>query len=73
MRPASLLDIIRRVPDPAHSLERWEEFHGHDLPRFSRAELLRERDRLRLRLTLDDEPDSWLVKRLRRVEAALRG
>lgn len=57
---------------PWASAEQWDR-HAHlDLARLSRPELLRERDRLRLRLTLDDRPGRWLLARLAHIEEALR-
>jgi hypothetical protein len=58
------LDALYHVPEPLASLEEFERFYARDLPRRARAELLRERERLKLRLLLDDFPDPWLFQRL---------
>ena len=67
------LNRIYTVPDPFTSFEEHER-HGHlDLPRQPRADLLRERERIRLRLLLDDEPDVWLLVRLKKITDRLDG
>lgn len=67
------LDGIYRVPEPADTLEDFERHAHRDLAGMSRPVLLRERARLRLRLTLDDAPDGWLLDRLRRIDEMLHG
>jgi hypothetical protein len=37
----------------------------------TRAELMRDLERLRLRLLLDDAPDVWLFQRLAKLRAAV--
>lgn len=64
--------VVYPIPDPFRSLEEWERWRHLDLPELSTPELLRERARLRLRLTLDDAPDSWCLERLQAIEGALR-
>lgn len=66
------LNHLYSVPDPLGSLEQWECFKHVDLGRMTRPFLLRELDRLRLRLLLDEDPDPWLVTRLSAIEEALR-
>jgi hypothetical protein len=65
------LDALYHAPEPLASLEEFERFHDRDLPRLARAELLRERERVKLRLLLDDAPDPWLFKRLEALRRAL--
>ncbi len=63
-----LLEAFYVVPDPLADYESWERFTHRDLQRLTEAELLREQERVRLRLVMDDKPDTWLLERL----AALR-
>ena len=65
------LERVYAVPSPLESLEDHERYAHRDLPRLARAELLRERERLRLRLILDDTPDPWLLGRLDALRKAL--
>ena len=67
------LGKIYRSPDPLTSLEEYERHEHRDLSRRPRADLLRERERIRFRLLIDDEPDPWLVTRLQRLDEALAG
>ncbi len=67
-----MADRLYPVPQPLRSLEEWARWRHLDLLDCSRPELLRERARLRLRLTLDDAPDSWCLERLRALEEAMR-
>ena len=71
MTLAELCDLIYSVPNPWDTLEQHERYEHHDLSRVSRAELLRERDRVRLRLLLDDGPDPWILQRLDKLRGAL--
>jgi hypothetical protein len=63
--------LIYPVPNPWDSLEQRERYEHRDLWRLSRPELARERDRVRLRLTLDDASPTWILERLRRIDEAL--
>lgn len=64
-------ELIYRVPNAWDTLEQRERYEHRDLRRLSRPELSRERDRARLRLTLDDSPPEWVLERLRKIEEAL--
>lgn len=64
MTLAELCELLFPIPDPLDTLEQRERFEHRDLAGLSRAELLRERERLKLRLLLDDAPDPWLFQRL---------
>jgi hypothetical protein len=68
---ALTLAHIYRLPSPWASLEERARFEHRDLPLRTRAELLRERERLRLRLLLDDAPDGWLFARLEALDRSL--
>jgi hypothetical protein len=68
---AALLDTICPAASNA-TLEEYERTRHRDLPRLTRAELLRERDRVRLRLLLDDAPPHWCIERLSRLERAVQ-
>lgn len=65
------LDSIYRVPDSWETLEQRDRYEHADIPRRTRAELMRELERLRLRLLLDDAPDVWLVQRLEKLRGAV--
>lgn len=69
--PCVTLQGIYSVPSPFDSLEEHERHEHRDLPRRARAELFRERERVRLRLLLDDAPDPWLFQRLEKLREAL--
>jgi hypothetical protein len=58
------LDSIYRVPNPWDTAEQHERYEHADIPRRTRAELMREHERLRLRLLLDDAADVWMLQRL---------
>jgi hypothetical protein len=68
---ASLCELIYPVPNPWDTLEERERYEHRDLWKLSRPELLRERDRARLRLTLDDSPPVWILERVRLIEEGL--
>src|SRR5713226_9518986 len=56
---------LMHVPDLYDTIERWQEFTGRDLTRYTRAGLLVERDRLRwVLLALDDRPAARNERRL---------
>jgi hypothetical protein len=67
----ALCDLIYPVPNPWNTLEQRDRYEHRDLWRLSRPELARERDRVRLRLTLDDSAPTWVLERLGRIEEAL--
>jgi hypothetical protein len=71
MTRAELGELIYPVPT-WDTLEQHERFEHRDLARLSRPELLRERDQLEMRLTIDDRPPAWILERLGRVREALR-
>jgi hypothetical protein len=64
---AELCELIYPVPNPWDTFEQRERFEHHDLRHMSQPELLRERTKLELRLTLDDAPAAWLLERLGRL------
>jgi len=64
-------ELIQPIPNPWDSLEQRERFEHRDLWRLSRPELARQRDRVRLRLTLDDSAPAWVLERLVRIDKAL--
>lgn len=66
-----LVRALYPVPVPTETIEEWHRARHEDLAGKSRYELLRERDRLRLRLLLDDDPEPWLVARWHAVAEAL--
>ncbi len=68
---ALLLDAIYAPPAWGASAEEQERYAHRDLSRRPRAELARERERVRLRLLLDDYPDPWLLTRLERLGKAV--
>jgi len=68
----ALPDVFYGVPDPLASIEEFARWRHANLDGMTRAELLRERARVRLRLTVDDAPDPWLIERLRALEEAIR-
>jgi hypothetical protein len=65
------LGAIYRVPNPWDTAEQRERYEHADIPRRTRAELMRELERLRLRLLLDDAPDVWLFQRFEKLQRAL--
>jgi hypothetical protein len=65
------LDAIYGVPNPWDTAEQRERYEHADIPRMTRAELMRDLERLRLRLLLDDAPDVWLFQRLAKLRAAV--
>jgi len=67
------LDGIYPLPDPLTSLESYQRHSHLDLPLRARVDLLRERDRLRLRLLLEEAPDPWLLERMQRLTENLDG
>ncbi len=68
---AALLSLVYEPPAWGVSNDEQERLEHRDLPRRSRADLARERERVRLRLTLDDTPPPWLLERLRRLTEVL--
>jgi hypothetical protein len=66
-----LLDLVYHLPREMETLEEHERYAHRDLSRRGNAELLRERERLRLRLTLDDHPDPWALERLTKLNMVL--
>ena len=71
---ALVLRLVRAlypVPVPTETIEEWHRARHEDLAGKSRFELLHDRDRLRLRLLLDDDPDPWLLERWHAVVEAL--
>ncbi len=70
-RRRRLLRIFYPVPDPFDSAESWAQFAHQDLAAMARANLLRERDRVRFVLLFDDKPDSWYLERLVEITARL--
>lgn len=71
MNAGELFDLICPVPNPWDTLEQLERYEHRDLGRLSRAELLRERERVWFRILLDDAPDLWLFGRLDSLRTAL--
>ena len=69
---AELCECIYAVPNPFDTLEQRERFEHRDLARMTLPELQRERDRVRLRLTLDDGAPAWILQRHTRIKEALR-
>ncbi len=65
------LDRFYRVPNPFRTIEEYERYYHQDLPRFSKPQLVRERERVRHRLVFDDDPPEWLLLRLYRLEEIL--
>ena len=65
------LDLLYPLPRPFESREEYERFMHADLPRRPRAELARERERLRDRLVHDDDPDPWLLIRMTKLTEIL--
>ena len=63
-RSKRLLGCLYSVPDPLKDSESRERFYHHDLASLTKAELYRERDRVRWRLMMEDSPDHWLLERL---------
>lgn len=72
MTRAELAALIYPVPQPYDSAEQHVRYVHADLADRTRAELLRERERIRLRLVLDDAPPAWVLERLARLEKASR-
>lgn len=68
---AELCECIYPMPNAFDTAEEHERFTHRDVPRRGRAELARERERLRLRLILEDDPDVWLLHRMKRLTEAL--
>jgi hypothetical protein len=62
---------IYSLPRAFDTLEEHERFEHRDLPRRARADLARERERVRLRLLLDDDPDVWLLQRMKKLSEVL--
>jgi len=60
------------LPDGLDTLEGFSRTHHQDLLGMDRVALRRERDRVRLRLVLEDEPDQWFVERLAAVDGVIR-
>ncbi|HUK57471.1 MAG TPA: hypothetical protein VLY20_12530 [Nitrospiria bacterium] len=67
-----MIGEIYKIPNPLRSEEDWIKWTHRDLAALSRAELERERARLRMRLILEDRPHHWLLERLEVIEEALR-
>ena len=67
-----LLEALYCVPNPLRDYESWQRFCHYDLQHLSQAELLRERERARLRVLLDDDPTPWLLERLGTLEGLIR-
>jgi len=66
------LDFLYKPPNPLVSLEQYEKFTHADLRRMSRALLKRELVKVKMRLIYDDNPPSWILKRLDAVREALK-
>ena len=65
------LERIYPLPRAFDTLEEHERFQHRDLSRRARADLARERERLRLRLLLDENADAWLLRRMARLNEVL--
>lgn len=63
-----ILDRIYALPDSEHEAG-WQRLTHADLAGMDGAQLSDERARVRLRLMLDDVPESWLVECLQAIEA----
>jgi len=66
-----LLDILIPEPGQFGTVEEWQRSCHEDLHEMTKAELMREKERMRLRLTLDNCPPHWFLERLQRIEAML--
>ena len=77
MNLAELGDVLREllypVPNSLETLEQRDRYELRDISRMSRPELLKDRDRLKLRLLLEDVSDPWLSRRLAALQKALNG
>jgi hypothetical protein len=71
-RHRARLEPFYQRPDPFDTLEAWERAEHRDLPRMTRAQLLAERAKLRLRLLYDETPPRWFLERARALDEALR-
>ena len=69
-RRSRWLDQLYSLPDPCDTLEAWQRLHHQDVPSMALDELDDERLRLRLRLALERNPDSWFFDRQRRLDQA---
>jgi hypothetical protein len=67
-----LLEYVYPVPSECDTQEQWQRRTHHDLPTFSLAQLLLERDRLELRLKIDRKPHAWLLERHAQIQEAIR-
>jgi hypothetical protein len=68
---AIVLDVVYALPSSLDTLEEHERHTHRDLFRRSRTDLARELDRVRLRLTLEEDPDPWLRERYTKVKRVL--
>lgn len=65
-----LLDRIYPVPWRAETEDETVLLYHLDIDGMEPHEIADHRARLRLRLMLDSDPDSWLVERLQRLDAS---
>jgi len=58
-------------PPSSTTFEQYERAMHRDLPELSRVELLREYERLKFRLLVEDDPAGWFIERHSRLERAI--
>ena len=65
------LNKVYSIPEPFQSYEEDQRYYHEDISHLSRPEMRRELEKVRLRLTIDDNPPDWLLERLGIVEEEL--
>lgn len=70
---AALLTVIYPIPRDTVSLEEFQRRRHEDLPELPSAQLERDKDRVRLRMTIDPDPFNavWLAERRQRLLAEI--
>ena len=68
-----ILNLFAPLPDPLSSYEDWERRTHQDLKYKRTSELSLEREKLGLRLKIEERPDPWLVERLNLLNRVLNG
>jgi hypothetical protein len=62
---AALLDLLfGALPASVSTYEGWSRWHHHDISALTDDQVRRQRDRIRLRLLLEDDPHEWWRERL---------